>query len=341
MSFMDGDSTITAIEISSDTNATITQTYSVEPSTIYSVEAMSTADNADATTAVSLPLTSTGELPTLVTISPPKPASQDKSLEADEMEKLKIALETNSIPQLAQVIRSIKPLAIEIRKQSSQALSSTKPKQYKRKPALPPSSGAADGGEATNTENVPFVVKKRAPRTQTGERRRPWKPERLDNTKPILQCDACGYQANRRDYMRRHQIRVHSTWRPYQCTLCDFKTTEKHDLDRHMNSKYHGGKGLSQKKTKLTATVRIKCDQCNYSTKSVNSILKHKQIHALERQQELLYEEEANREAAAANAAAEEEVPASLPQTQETTVIDTNDAVAIMMENLVSEAQNG
>jgi len=69
-------------------------------------------------------------------------------------------------------------------------------------------------------------------------------------------------------------------------------------------------------KTKLTATVRIKCDQCNYSTKSVNSILKHKQIHALERQQELLYEEEANREAAAANAAAEEEVPASLPQTQ-------------------------
>jgi len=84
MSFMDGDSTITAIEISSDTNATITQTYSVEPSTIYSVEAMSTADNVDATTAVSLPLTSTGELPTLVTISPPKPASQDKSLEADE-----------------------------------------------------------------------------------------------------------------------------------------------------------------------------------------------------------------------------------------------------------------
>ena len=69
----------------------------------------------------------------------------------------------------------------------------------------------------------------------------------LDPTKPILQCDACGYQANRRDYMRRHQIRVHSDYRPYQCNMCDFKTTEKHDLDRHLASKYHGGKGISQK----------------------------------------------------------------------------------------------
>lgn len=35
-------------------------------------------------------------------------------------------------------------------------------------------------------------------------------------------------------------------------------------------------------RTKLVATVRIKCDQCNYSSKSVQGILRHKQSHRMD-----------------------------------------------------------
>ncbi|XP_067940966.1 transcriptional repressor CTCFL-like isoform X2 [Watersipora subatra] len=226
-----------------------------------------------------LPLSANGQPPLIVTLAP-KSATPEKLLTDENIETLQAAMQSRSISELAQAIRSIKPLSFEIRKQNSQVLNVHKNKAIKR-----PHPVRDAQRESLDEPTPPPIIKKRAPRSKTAERRRPWKPERLDPSKPILQCDACGYQANRRDYMRRHQIRVHSDYRPYQCTLCDFKTTEKHDLDRHMNSKYHGGKGMSQKRQRLAAIVKIKCDQCTYSTKSVSSILKHKQSHRLEQRQ--------------------------------------------------------
>ena len=78
-------------------------------------------------------------------------------------------------------------------------------------------------------------------------------------------CSQCDYTASRKIQLNHHTLQRHTEVRPFECDICDFATSSKRTLDRHV--------------FRHTGRKPFKCNMCDYAAAFVSELNQHKRRH--------------------------------------------------------------
>ncbi|XP_034722380.1 RE1-silencing transcription factor [Etheostoma cragini] len=85
-----------------------------------------------------------------------------------------------------------------------------------------------------------------------------------------FQCPYCDYSSSQKTHLTRH-MRTHSGERPFKCESCNYLAANQHEVTRHARQVHNGPKPLS-------------CPYCEYKTADRSNFKKHVELHLNPRQ---------------------------------------------------------
>ena len=80
-----------------------------------------------------------------------------------------------------------------------------------------------------------------------------------DHNKPY-KCKLCDYQTTHKGHLNKHVKSIHEGIK-YPCHQCDYKARNPSDLNKHVNSKHKG--------------IKYPCQQCHYKATNTSDLKKH------------------------------------------------------------------
>ena len=80
-------------------------------------------------------------------------------------------------------------------------------------------------------------------------------------------CNSCSKRYGTKGRLQRHIKAVHLQVKDFHCELCDYKASQKSQLDSHMLSKHSEDEG------------KFKCEECGATFKQKGNLTKHQRIH--------------------------------------------------------------